>query len=157
MTSATTPRHRRARVAGESGSVLVLTLGLAVVALLLVAVVVDVSRLFLTRRALAGAADAAALAGAQAADLPAVYSGEAADGDVPLDPASVDAAVVAYVRSAGLADQLTGLSLVDVQTDGTTVSVTLTARAELPLYSSVTAAPEGVPITVTARARCSVR
>jgi uncharacterized membrane protein len=137
--------------------VLVLTLGFAVVALLLVAVVVDASKLFLTRRALAGAADAAALAGAQAADLPAVYSGAAAEGRVPLDPASVDDAVVAYIRSAGLAGQFTGLALVDLRTDGTTVSVTLAARAVLPLYSSVTDAPGGVPITVTASARSAVR
>lgn len=141
----------------DAGSVLVLTLGFTVVALLLVAVVVDASKLFLTRRALAAAADAAALAGAQAADLPAVYAGGADDGGVPLDPAAVDAAVAGYLRAAGLADQLTGLELTDVSTDGTTVTVTLTARAVLPLSSAVTDVPEGVPLTVTARARSAVR
>lgn len=141
----------------DSGSVLVLTVGCLVVALLLVAVVVDASKLYLTRRALAGVADGAALAGAQAADLPAVYSGGAAGGLVPLDAGSVDLAVERYLVASGLREQFTDPSLVSVETDGTTVVVTLTARAVLPLVSSVTAAPAGVGITVTARARSAVR
>lgn len=146
----------RPRPRGDAGTVLVLTLGFAVVALLLVAVVVDASKLFLTRRALAGAADAAALAGAQGLDVAAVYAGRAGDGQAPLDPAAVGTAVDSYLRAAGVGATFTDLRVEAVTSDGATVTVTLSARAVLPLYSTVTAAPDGVPIIVTARARSAV-
>jgi uncharacterized membrane protein len=140
----------------EAGSVLLLVLGCAVVALLLLAVVVDASKLFLTRRALAGAADGAALAAAQAVDLPAVYAGATTGEALPLDPATVDEAVSAYLAAADTAGGLQELTVVSVDATGASVTVTLSARARLPLVTLVTSQPDGVLLTVTARARSAV-
>jgi uncharacterized membrane protein len=119
-------------------------------------VVVDASKLFLTRRALAGVADGAALAAAQAVDLPAVYAGETTGEALPLDPATVDEAVTAYLAAAGGAGDLQDLTVVAVDTTGASVTVTLSARARLPLVTLVTSEPDGVLLTVTARARSAV-
>lgn len=89
-----TARRRR-----EAGSILLLTLGLLVVALLMVLAVVDASAVFLTRRDLAGAADSLALAAAEQADLPAVYAAGPA-GALPPDPAAV-AALLARATALG--------------------------------------------------------
>jgi uncharacterized membrane protein len=63
---------------------LILTLGYVMVALMLIVVVVDVSALYLARRALAAAADGAALAAAQQIDEPAVYQTTGAITALPL-------------------------------------------------------------------------
>lgn len=76
----------------EQGSILLLTLGFVVLALLLVLTVVDASVVFLTRRDLAAAADSLALAAAQQADLPALYA-QGPGATLALDPAGVQAAV----------------------------------------------------------------
>jgi len=141
----------------DDGSVLLLTLGFAVVALLLVAVVVDASKLFLTRRALSGVTDGAALAGAQGVDVAAVYAGAVEGGRLPLDESAVAAAVWAYLDAADDDDRLDGLRVVEIETTADTVVVTLEARARLPLRSTLTADPDGVTITVTARARLARR
>ena len=140
----------------ETGSVLLLVLGCAVVAMLLLAVVVDASKLFLTRRALAGAADGAALAAAQAVDLPAVYAGATTGEALPLDPATVDEAVGRYLAVVGTSGGLHELAVVSVEATGETVTVTLSARVRLPLVTLVTSQPDGVLLRVTARARSAV-
>ncbi len=140
----------------DDGSVLLLVLGCAVLAMLLLAVVVDASKLFLTRRALSGVADAAALAGAQAVDLAAVYTGTSAAEVLPLDPAAVDDAITGYLAASGAAAGLQDLAVVSVDTGGGVVTVTLSARATLPLVTLATAQPDGVLLTVTARARSAV-
>ena len=57
----------------DEGTVLLLIIGLVVVAALLIAVVTDVSALYLERRDLISAADGAALAGAQSVDEETIY------------------------------------------------------------------------------------
>ena len=144
------PRRQR-----EEGSVLILTIGFAVVIMLLVAVVVDASKLFLTRRALASVADGAAVSAAQDVDPSAVYaspSGEA----LPLSPAKVTADVQAYVRRAAAETGLTDLRVVAVGVLGPDVTVTLSARSVLPLVGLVVGPSDGVLISVTARARPAV-
>jgi uncharacterized membrane protein len=132
----------------EDGQVLVLTLFLAVVLLLFVTVVVDTSAAFLGRRALAGDADAAALAAAQSVDLDAYYAGRAT-ADLPL--AGVSDAVTGYVAS------LPDTEVDDVHLDdgGTTVTVTLRRHLALPLAFPGYGA--GVDLTATATARLPVR
>jgi hypothetical protein len=83
--------------AADDGSILVLSLGFIVICILALAVVVDASTVFLARRALQSQADAAALAGAQAIDIDAYYSG-GADARIRLDPARIRAAVERHVR-----------------------------------------------------------
>ena len=114
----------------DRGSVLLLTVGLAVVALLVVAVVTDAAVLFLHRRSLAAAADGAALAGAQGVDLAAVYSGGAGT-TLPLQPRAVRSRVAGYVASSGPA----GARVVLARTDGTRVRVRLAETVRLPFRS----------------------
>jgi uncharacterized membrane protein len=134
------------RPRGDGGQLLVLTAFFAAVLVLLTAVVVDASAAFLARRGLAGAADGAALAAAQSVDLTAFYAGRGG-GLLPLGDAeaTVDGYVAAYP----------GTEVVAVDTDGTTVTVTLRRHLALPL-----APPgygDGVEITATASARLPLR
>ena len=75
---------------------MLLTVGFAVIALALVLVVTDASKVFLTRRSLVSAADGAALAGVQSLDRTAFYAGND-DAALPLD---VDAASAAVPRTS---------------------------------------------------------
>src|SRR5690606_15006143 len=85
--STPTPRPRgrdmRARGDGERGQTTVLTVGYVVIAMLLVTVVVNLSRVFLAQRALDSAADEAAIAAVQAVRTRPYY-GEGVGEELPL-------------------------------------------------------------------------
>jgi uncharacterized membrane protein len=140
----------------ESGQTLLLTVGLTLVAVLLVAVVVNVSRVFLADRALAAAADSAATAGAAAVDESTVYRDGLAAA-LPLDPAAVTEEVAAYVELAGLSRRFDAFRVVEAGTDGTTVTVRLAARVDLPFAGLFSRGQgDGYPLDVTARTRALV-
>ena len=139
----------KCRRGDDEGSILLLTLGFAIVALALVLVVTDASKVFLTRRSLVSAADAAALAGAQSLDREAYYTGK--NDTLPLDAESAMAAVRAYVDDAGLAQTYNDFELVAVQVTGGEVTVTVQARSLLP-FGSYVGHPDGVVIEATAHA-----
>lgn len=134
---------------------MLLILGLVVVAALFVAVVTDISALYLERRELVAAADGAALAGAQAVDEESVYrDGLPASGPVPLDQEAAEQAVRDYLADAGL---LTGKLEVSISTSATTVSVVLATRLDLPVASTVTAGASGAAdVSASATARTAV-
>lgn len=136
-------RRIRRRPRGENGTILLLTLSYVVIALGLVAVVVDASAVFLARRALASACDGASLAGAQSVDVPGVYHG-AASATLPL--ARVQGAVARYQSEA--APQST---LAAGVTGGDRVVVTGTRTVNLPVSRLL-----GIgAVTVQARAEAS--
>lgn len=83
----------------DEGTILLLTLGFVAVLLLLVAVVVDVSKVVLAKRALAASADGAAIAAAQQADTRSIVANGLGE-RVPLDPAGVADAVAQYQDEA---------------------------------------------------------
>lgn len=144
---------RAARAAGrDEGSVLLLTLAFAVVAMLLVVVVADVSALYLTRRSLAGSADGAALAAVQELDREALYTGTSGE-SLPLDPEQALDAVRVYVSAAQLDERYTDFRLVEVQTDADSVTVTLRATRRLPFLGTFLSAPDGVVVESSATAR----
>ncbi len=131
------------RPRGEGGTILLLTLGYVVIALGLVAVVVDASAVFLARRALASACDGASLAGAQSVDVPGVYHG-AASTTLPL--AQVQGAVAHYQAEAAPDSALTaGVSGTD------RIVVTGSRTVTLPVSRLLGIAP----VTVRARAEAS--
>lgn len=71
----------------DDGQLMVLIIGFVFIAALLVIAGVDVSKVFLARRALSSVADAAALAAAQSVDRTALYAGSGSCGQLlPLDP-----------------------------------------------------------------------
>ena len=130
---------------GDRGSVLPLVIGAVVVVLTLVTVVTDVSVLWLQRRSLQATVDGAALAGAQAVDLDAVYAG-GAHGDLLLDPRAARTAVRGYVRA--VPTSLRSLGVASVVVTGTTVTVRATALASPPFLAFLT----GRGVTVVAEA-----
>lgn len=108
------PRLRRGRLGGDdSGQVLVLVIGLAVIAALLVTVVVDASKAFLFRRSLSGWADGAALTAAQSISEPAVYGAGGGD-TLPLSQADAQAAVADYVARNDLGGHYDGFTVTGV-------------------------------------------
>ena len=139
----------------DEGSVLVLTLGFAVVIMAFVGVVVDASKLFLTRRALASVADGAALSAAQDVDMVGVYRGTAG-GPLPISAPRAVADVTRYVAEAAAQTGLTDLHVLAVKVDASGVTVSLSGRAMLPLVGVVTGTEDGIDITVTAHAQSAV-
>lgn len=118
------------RFGGDDGSVLVLIVGFAAVVLLLIAVVTDVSAVFLARRSLTSQADGAAVAAAQAIDEEAFYTGTAPPDRLPLDRAAAERAAADYLAGARLSGGPIRLRSAAVR-DGR-VTVTLTGQARPP-------------------------
>ena len=149
----------RGRGRGDEGQLLLLVLGFTLVVALLVTVVVNASRVFLTQRALSAAADGAALAAADALDEAAVYSGAGPAELLPLGEAAVHDAVASYAAGADLAARFEGLALSStLSEDGTTVTVTAGALVDLPFLNAASSAHAGgYPLTVTASARTPLR
>lgn len=130
---------------GERASITLWMLGLACALLPLGGLALDLGRAYSERRALAAAADAAALAGAGALDVDAYR----ADGSVLLDP---DLAEVRARRS--LAEQLDRASFVAarVQADSSAVTVEVEGRVDLTLLRLVRGSePFVVRVSATAR------
>jgi Flp pilus assembly protein TadG len=141
----------------DEGQLSLLILGYTVIAAMLVAVVVDLSHAFLYRRALAAAADGAAVAAASSPDLDALYRQGAAT-QVPLDEVAARAAVEQYARDGALGDRFRDFDVVAVDVHDGTVSVTLAARVRLPLVTRVVADwRDGNPVGATATAVVPVR
>ena len=139
------PEGRQPR--GDSGTILLLTLGYVVIALGLVAVVIDASAVFLARRALASACDGASLAGAQSVDVPGVYH-RAASTTLPL--AQVQGAVAHYQAEAAPDSALTA-SLSGSASGADRIVVTGSRTVTLPVSRLLGIAP----VTVRARAEAS--
>lgn len=145
-------RLQRVRSRGDDGQLLLLVLVYTVVAGLLVTVVVDVSKVYLERRALVSAADGAALAAANEPDLAAVYRGAGAA--LPLSRAGATAAVRQYAADADLAASFPGFQVVGVDTDGVVVRVELAADVPLPFVTLLASRwSSGYPLHAVARAR----
>lgn len=145
-------RLRAVRGRGDDGQLLLLVLAYAVIAGLLITVVVNVSKAYLYRRALVAAVDGAALTAANQPDLDRLYSGGAEV--LPLSEVGARSAVRQYVRDADLARRFDGFQVLDVSTDGQTVTVRLGSVARMPFINVLSSNyADGYPIEATARAR----
>lgn len=127
--------------------------GFAMIVLLLLAVVVSASRVYLSQRDLVAAADAAAASAAQAVSEAAVYGGH--DGpELPIDPAAAERRVGEYVALAALPARFDGFAVVSVVVQGTSVTVTFAARAPMPFGAMLSSDwVDGYPVRATATAR----
>lgn len=137
------------RPRGEQGTVLVLVLGFHAVLVLLVGVVVDVSSVVLAKRAVAGAADGAAVSAAQALDLDALYAGGLGE-QVPLHLGEARRRVAAY--EAWVQEHQPGLAL-GLRLEGGTAVVHATRTVRLPFRLPGTGP---VQVRAVARARAPV-
>lgn len=124
------------RASVDDGSIMVLIIGYTTIAAVLIVVGVDVSKVFLAQRALASAADSAALAAAEGVDTHAVYSGPGLQCGQPLPLDQGRAAALAAGSVAADSPDLgrSFASLADPRTavDGGTVSVALTGEVAVP-------------------------
>jgi uncharacterized membrane protein len=118
----------------DEGSLTLLVIGYTFIAAVLIVVGVDVSKVFLAQRALSSAADAAALAGAQAIDRASVYTGGVTCADLPVDAESAQAAASESVGEGGEGLRATFVSLADpdVRVDSGSVEVRLSGQVTVP-------------------------
>ncbi|MBA2956120.1 hypothetical protein GON03_17400 [Nocardioides sp. MAH-18] len=142
----------RRRDRDECGQATLLIVGLAVVLLMTVAAVVDISAAYLRRQGLDTVADGAAL---QAADLGAtgeeVYGGGVPEGRLELSADAVRRSIRDYLVASGAYASYPGLSFtVDVDPSTSSVTVHVTAPLDLPL--AVPGSPEAATIGATGSA-----
>lgn len=130
----------------EDGSVVVLALGYALIAMVLVLVCIDATSLYLTQKRLDAAADAAALAGADAFML-------SIDDGTP-SARLTDLGV--YEQAADLLDAMGTAELVAASTpDGVSARVTVATMWRPPVLTLFV--PEGWPLQATATSRTALR
>lgn len=141
----------RLRIDDDGGSVMLLVIGAVAVAALMLVIGIDASAAYLQRRALTNLADATALAGAQGIDLDAYYR-DGAHSQTRLDRASVQARIASFLQRSN-ASTLDGLRLDGVISDGSSVTVRLSAPLHLPFSGGWA----GDRVTVEAGARLAYR
>ncbi|ASK64891.1 hypothetical protein CFK39_02530 [Brachybacterium avium] len=148
-----TLRTIRDRVLDARGSMTILTTGVLVVILMVIAVGTAITGVQLERNGLQHAADSAALAAAQSVDSSRLYS---ADGDSAIHPGSARTAAEAHLRTyphETTRTEAIGLASLTVDPDGT-VHVVLTARTHPPLAGWFTRRTgTAIPLTVEGEAR----
>lgn len=129
----------------EGGTALILTIGYALIALVLVLVCADATHLYLAHKRTDAAADAAAIGGAQAFTIEVVGGKPVArltDGGVE------DAA-------RGIIDQFDAVRLVSADTpDGVTARVRVSTRWRPPMFTIFV--PTGLTIESTATSRTAI-
>jgi hypothetical protein len=129
-------RHWLRSAGSDEGQLTLLIIGFVAIAAVLVIVGVDASKVFLARRALSSAADAAAVAASQAVDKDAIYSGigGGCGGLLPLDPEAAGERAALAVDDQATSLDGTFTSLEDPQTvvSGDTVAVHLAGRVAVP-------------------------
>lgn len=145
----------RSRLKSDEGSVLLLTIFYAALALLVVLVVIAASSLYLERTRLFTLADGAALEAAESFSLDDVELVDSAV--VPrLDPTAVDAAVDRYLADTPSAAEFADLGVVEATTlDGRSATVTLSATWRPAMLSLIV--PNGFSIEATSVARSVFR
>ncbi|PKW27128.1 pilus assembly protein TadG-related protein [Phycicoccus duodecadis] len=155
--SAAGPRPTRRAPRDERGTISLYILGLAVIAMVLIAGTVAVTSAHLSRMRMLDVADGAALAAANALDDAAYQQGV---GDVvPLSDASVRQRAAQYVESVERPDSILGWRLAPGtgSPDGRTAVVALTGRAALPMIGPALAdLGVSIRITVVSSARSDV-
>lgn len=140
-------RMERLRDGDEEGSILILTLGYAVLAIAVILVCVDATSLYLAQKRLDALADAAALAGADGFVL-VVDSGE------PRAELTDDG--VREQADALVADVGAGAAVIDAGTpDGVSARVTVADTWRPPIIALFV--PEGIALEATATSRTALR
>jgi hypothetical protein len=155
------PRKPATSVDPESGRILLLSLGFAVLGLMIVAMVVASTAVHLDRKRLLNLADIAAVEAAGSLDGTRLFGLEATPSYLPLTDARVAEAAAASVESnavfgAGHMDQIRIVRA--TSSDGVTAEVTLAAVTNPPLLGWFTDAfLGGIDLTAESHARSRTR
>jgi uncharacterized membrane protein len=140
-------RRRHEKAEDDEGSILILTLGYAILAIAVILVCVDATSLYLAQKRLDALADAAALAGADGFTL-VVEGGEPR---AQLTSASVREQADAIVAAVGPT-----AVVVEADTpDGVSARVTVAAAWRPPIVALFV--PDGVALEATATSRTALR
>lgn len=148
---------RRRTERDDHGSTIPLIVGFALVLIMLIAVVVDVSAAYLRRQGLDSVADGAAL---QGADLGAtgleVYGGGISGEQLRLTESAIRRSVQDYLHTSGAYARYPGLTLtaVHLSRDARHVSVSLRTSVKLPLH--LPGAPQSATVTATGSAAVDI-
>ncbi|NKX51544.1 hypothetical protein HER39_13395 [Arthrobacter deserti] len=148
-------RGRRPPRADENGQVLVLTIGLVALCLLVAAVVMAASALYVEHKKLLSLADSTALAAADTFTLGDVE--DASGTPVPaLDDAGVRRAAQRYLSETGAAARFRSLRLGPAtgSPESRTAHVSLTAVVHPPIVNFLL--PAGIPISASSDARSAL-
>ena len=121
----------RPSTVGEAGQTSLLIVGFAVVLVMLVAVVVDASAVYLRRQGLDNLADGAALAAADGVQGEQVYTGGLGD-RAQIDPEAARRYVADYLAATGAWSSYPGLTYA-VEAGGEAVVVRVSAPLDLPI------------------------
>lgn len=140
----------------ERGSTLPLAIGLITICLLAVAIVTDVTAVYLQRRNLMVVADAMALAGAQAIDVDAYYANGATRG-TRLDPSRVVTAANGYLDRSEARSSIPGLAVEQIATDGQVVRIGLAAPLRLTFFPGLVQDSPDAVVRVESLARLDFR
>jgi Putative Flp pilus-assembly TadE/G-like len=149
----------------DDGSIMVLIIGYTAIAAVLITVGIDTSKVFLAQRALAAAADSAALSAAQGVDLDAIYRGDGLQcgQPLPLDQqrAAQRAAASVDDDSRDLSHTFATLAQPQTSVNAGTVSVELSGEVAVPFGRVLTwldpSRPNGlVHVTETSHAQSPV-
>jgi hypothetical protein len=140
----------------ERGSTLPLAIGLITICLLAVAIVTDVTAVYLQRRNLMVVADAMALAGAQAIDVDAYYANGATRG-TRLDPGRVVTAANGYLDRSEARSSIPGLTVEQIATDGQVVCIGLEAPLRLTFFTGLVQNSPNAVVRVESLARLDFR
>ena len=144
--------HRR----DDEGTIGILTLGFAVLAIMLILVVSAATSVHLTRMRLANLADELAEDASDAVSSEGYYTATAGTADVALAQSRMSDAVVAHVAERGT-DRLEGVRIVSVDApDAITARVTVEIIV-YPLFGLEALMPyvDGITVTATGQSRSS--
>ncbi|GAB4099791.1 pilus assembly protein TadG-related protein [Sinomonas halotolerans] len=145
-------RVRRCAGGDESGQIIVLVIGFAVLCLLVATTVMGVSAVYIEHKKLLSAADGAAVAAADSFTIAAAASGDAPPA-AALSAERVRGVVVGYLERDGTPARFDRLVVASATgtPDGRTATVSLSAVAHVPVAGFLL--PDGVPIQATSSAR----
>lgn len=153
------PTRVRSAARGEDGQIMLLSLGFALVCLLLVTVVASATSVHLERKRLSALADSLAIAAADELDLDSYYGGDVPapgdDGKIFLTDATVSAAVAEHLAAWPERGRPAGLTVVRSGTrDGRTAEIELSAVARPVLLTWVLAPwSDGIALAASSSAR----
>jgi hypothetical protein len=138
----------------DEGTIGILTLGFAVVAIMLILVISAATSVHVTRMRLANLADELAEDASDAVSSDGYFTTQAGTGDVTLAQSRMSDAVVAHVTQRGT-DRLEGVRIVTVDApDAVTARVTVEITV-YPLFGLEALMPfaDGITITATGQSR----
>ncbi|ADB30804.1 hypothetical protein Kfla_1709 [Kribbella flavida DSM 17836] len=131
----------------ERGQMTVLIIGFTAIVLLMIAVVTDISKVFLVRRDLDATADGAVLAAANG--LAAIYGQTSAGSTAELDVEQARRLAAEYLDTVAASNRFDGLDW-SAEVTGTTVTVELTSTVDLPFQPPGWQGSAGIASTASA-------